>query len=74
MMENGEITNCYNIGEIINKGSNLGNIVGAAHTQSKINNCYFTREICNLNGVGGIGASTVSINIIEKNNKLHENK
>ena len=50
ILEEGEISNCYNIGEI--KGNNIGNIAGRAIRGTKISNCYFSKEICNLNGVG----------------------
>ena len=66
ILRNGEINNCYNIGEVYNNGFNIGNIVGAAYDESKVSNCYCSREICDLDGVGGIGGTTL-METIEEN-------
>ena len=64
LLENAEVENCYNIG-IIKQGNPKGNIAGSAYGQSKISNCYFTKEICNLNGFGKSN-DTAIIEINEK--------
>lgn len=64
LVDDGEISNCYNIGEI--KGNNTGNIVGTANRRTKINNCYFSKEMCNLDGVGPDGNNGGMIEAIEK--------
>ena len=57
---NAEIDNCYNIGTIEKNGVGIGNIAGTTNSMTEINNCYFSREICDLEGIGVIfGGSTI---------------
>lgn len=47
--KNAGIFNCYNIGVIEDKGTIKGNISGGSYAPVK--NCYFTREVSDLDGV-----------------------
>ena len=61
--ENAGIFNCYNIGIIENKGSILGNISGGSY--SPVKNCYFSREITDLDGVSNTNENS-DIEVYEK--------
>ena len=65
LLSSSEIINCYNIGVIENQGTALGNIAGSTYSESKISNSYFSKEICNLEGVG-ITNDTTSIEVFNK--------
>ncbi len=64
-MNGAEVKNCYNIGIVENQGSVIGNISGSVYSSSKINNCYFSKEICDLNGYGQTN-DTTTIEVIDK--------
>ena len=53
-----EVKNCYNIGIVENQGSAIGNISGAVYSSSKISNCYFSKEICDLESIGRTNDTT----------------
>ena len=62
----GKITNCYNVGQVVNQGTSLGNITGSVYAGAIVKNSYFSKEICDLNGIGTTN-ETSTIEAIEKN-------
>ena len=65
LLNSSEIINCYNIGIIENQGTALGNIAGSVYSESKISNSYFSKEICNFEGIG-VSNDTTSIEVFNK--------
>ena len=53
----GNIKSCYNIG-IILKCSNYGNICGAVYKEATIENCYFSKDVTDIDGVGYTNVET----------------
>lgn len=72
---NGEITKCYNVGEVSSNKTHAGGIVAYAYPDAKINNCYNIGNITASYYTGGIvGYKTykddtvINCYYVEKNN------
>ena len=68
----GNIKNCYNIG-IILKCSNYGNICGGVYKEATIENCYFSKAITNIDGVGYTNVETKQETINKDLNYMKSN-
>ena len=65
-LSNSELKNCYNIGMVTGTGSFVGNICGSAYSNSKLVNCYFSKESCNLEGLGHLNDTVTTIEVFDK--------
>ena len=62
MSQSAQIDSCYNIGVVEEQGISIGNISGTSYSQTQISNCYFSKKICDLNGVGdSYGTGTIEV-------------